>query len=332
MFLKKYQKVGYSSILTLYRHTFMMKNYNNYCNYCISMRYGSSNPHLSGISNKKISNRMWKRNIMARGITESMDNKLDKPTPIKSSFIDAQHALKYGFITGMVTALSVLVLLGYTFSDHILNILMHAIFDRRELYLKECYPERIILIRHGQSDSNLDENTLCEVPDHEIGLTKLGAKQAFSAGRRLKSIVKNEPLYMYYSPYKRAYLTMKYIIRGGKFDETDQIKVNLEDCRLIEQKFGNLQTYSDMQNEKQLRTQYGRFYYQFKEGESALDVNLRAAAFVDRLFDHFRTGYYSTRPDEKWNVVIISHGLFMRVQYTCILMNIYLNYNTYSFI
>ena len=68
-----------------------------------------------------------------------------------------------------------------------------------------------------------------------------------------------------------------------------------------------------MRLEKVARKKYSRYFYQFKEGESALDVTLRATAFSDRLFDHFRTGYYSTRPRLHWNVLVVSHGLFMRV-------------------
>ena len=89
--------------------------------------------------------------------------------------------------------------------------------------------------------------------------------------------------------------------------------MQIEDVRLIEQKFGNHQSREQMEQEKLSRLKYGRYFYQFKYGESGLDVTLRATAFTDRLFDHFRTGYYSTRPDIEWNVLIVSHGLFMRV-------------------
>lgn len=121
----------------------------------------------------------------------------------------------------------------------------------------------------------------------------------------------DEDIYAYYSPYKRAQETLYAIMEGGNLQK--QTKTKIEDVRLIEQKFGNRQSKEMMDLEKQERIKYGRFFYQFKSGESGLNVSLRATAFTDRLFDHFRTGYYSTKPNIEWNVLIVSHGLFMRV-------------------
>ena len=138
-----------------------------------------------------------------------------------------------------------------------------------------------------------------------------GYKQALAAGRKLKHLIGDEDLYAYYSPYKRAQETLYAILEGGNLEP--QTKIQIEEPRLIEQKFGNHQSRENMEEERIARSKYGRYFYQFREGESGLDVTLRAQAFTDRLFDHFRTGYYSTRPDLEWNVLIVSHGLFMRV-------------------
>lgn len=156
-------------------------------------------------------------------------------------------SLRYGFFLGIISSLISIGISFHLFKDQLLTYIMHEIYDRREEYIRQCYPERIIIIRHGQSNGNVDQTSFEDIPDHDIELTKIGIQQALAAGRRLKAIVKDEPLYMYYSPYKRTEQTMQYIIKGGKFDETDQIKVAIEDVRLIEQKFGNWQKFKEMQ-------------------------------------------------------------------------------------
>eukprot|EP00485_Elphidium_margaritaceum_P004119 CAMPEP_0202690526 /NCGR_PEP_ID=MMETSP1385-20130828/5486_1 /ASSEMBLY_ACC=CAM_ASM_000861 /TAXON_ID=933848 /ORGANISM="Elphidium margaritaceum" /LENGTH=244 /DNA_ID=CAMNT_0049345797 /DNA_START=225 /DNA_END=956 /DNA_ORIENTATION=+ len=192
-----------------------------------------------------------------------------------------------------------------------MSYVVQQIFKRREQFIKKCYPHRIILIRHGESAANVDPSHLCTISDHDIPLTAKGHAQALDAGKRLKALIGEQHLYCYYSPYKRAHETLHAILDGGQLHE--QTKVVIEDVRLIEQKFGNHQDIDAMLREKESRLRYGRFFYQFKEGESGLSVLLRATTFTDRLFDHFRTGYYSTRPDIMWNVLIVSHGLFIRV-------------------
>ena len=147
--------------------------------------------------------------------------------------------------------------------------------------------------------------------------TDKGYKEAMAAGVQIKELIGDEDLYAYYSPYSRTAETLYAILEGGNLHK--QTYTQIEDVRLIEQSFGNLQNPEEMEKVKQRRLQYGRYFYKFRDGESALDVTLRATAFVDRLYDHFRTGYYSTHPEKEWNVLIVSHGLFMRVFIKCFL-------------
>ena len=150
-----------------------------------------------------------------------------------------------------------------------------------------------------------------------IRWTDRGYNEAMSAGKKLKELIGDEDLYAYYSPYSRAAETLYAILEGGNLHR--QTFTQIEDVRLIEQSFGNLQDPTEIAKEKQKRMKYGRYFFKFKDGESGLDVTLRATAFVDRLYDHFRTGYYSTHPEKEWNVLIVSHGLFMRVFVKCFL-------------
>jgi broad specificity phosphatase PhoE len=47
-------------------------------------------------------------------------------------------------------------------------------------------PERIFLVRHGQSQGNIDHSVYRTTPDHKIELTETGRLQAIEAGKALK--------------------------------------------------------------------------------------------------------------------------------------------------
>jgi broad specificity phosphatase PhoE len=47
-------------------------------------------------------------------------------------------------------------------------------------------PRKIVLIRHGQSQGNVDKNRYMNTPDPEIALTDTGHKQASEAGEKRK--------------------------------------------------------------------------------------------------------------------------------------------------
>jgi broad specificity phosphatase PhoE len=60
--------------------------------------------------------------------------------------------------------------------------------------------KRIILIRHGQSEGNVDETAYETTADWQIALTSKGREQGRSAGRLLKELVGEEELMFYVSP------------------------------------------------------------------------------------------------------------------------------------
>lgn len=53
-------------------------------------------------------------------------------------------------------------------------------------------PKRIILIRHGESEANVNPHLFASVPDYAIELTEKGREQALNAGKRLKELVNDE--------------------------------------------------------------------------------------------------------------------------------------------
>lgn len=103
-------------------------------------------------------------------------------------------------------------------------------------------PRRIILVRHGQSEGNLDETAYTRVADPKIALTEKGKAEAEECGKRIREIIEkdnvpNWKVYFYVSPYRRAHETLKSL---GRAFERSRIAGLREETRLREQDFGTL--------------------------------------------------------------------------------------------
>lgn len=161
-------------------------------------------------------------------------------------------------------------------------------------------PKRIILMRHGESQGNLDGAAYTTTPDYRIPLTDHGLSQARLAGTRLRDVVSNSAsssagggcpnswrVYFYVSPYERTRSTLREV--GRSFSKRRVIGVR-EECRIREQDFGNFQVEERMKIIKQNRERFGRFFYRFPEGESAADVFDRVSStflfFIVFFFFH----------------------------------------------
>src|SRR5690606_10187398 len=81
----------------------------------------------------------------------------------------------------------------------------------------------------------------------------------------------------------------------------------LEERRMREQDWGNWQNRDDVRLQKAYRDAYGHFYYRFAQGESGADVYDRVGGFLESLFRSFE------EPDHPPNVMIVTHGLAMRL-------------------
>jgi broad specificity phosphatase PhoE len=74
-------------------------------------------------------------------------------------------------------------------------------------------PKRIILVRHGESEANVNKEILRLVPDHKVGLTPLGFKQSLDAGRYIgEKLVGYGKIRAYYSPYRYKYI-LTYVLQ-----------------------------------------------------------------------------------------------------------------------
>ena len=172
-------------------------------------------------------------------------------------------------------------------------------------------PHRIILIRHGESQANVDPKLHSNTPDHRIPLTERGVEQAREAGAKLvpefhKSESGSIRIQFYTSPYLRARQTCQLI--------TDSLKElgvsdfhNYEDPRLREQDFGNYRHPGEHAALEVERDEFGTFFYRLPGGESGADVFDRLSGAMDTMHRDFH------KPDFPENMIVVSHGLTIRL-------------------
>jgi len=165
-------------------------------------------------------------------------------------------------------------------------------------------PMRVIFIRHGESEANVNRALTMVVPDHALHLTEKGRKQALGAGLRLRSIVRDDSVKYIVSPYVRTKETLNGIIHAWDPSEWQKGWIR-EDVRIREQEFGNYDS-PDMARLHATKKQFGPFYYRFPEGESIADCYDRASLFVESI-------YRSWHDNTKTNEVIVGHGTMILV-------------------
>ncbi|MEO7840639.1 MAG: phosphoglycerate mutase family protein [Anaerolineales bacterium] len=164
-------------------------------------------------------------------------------------------------------------------------------------------PNRVILVRHGESEGNVDKGQYLTVPDYALNLTPNGIEQARQAGREIKEIIGTENLYVYLSPYFRTRQTYQYIRESI---ETNIVKTT-EDPRIRELDWGHLRHPDDNEDIIRARDNFSTFYYRIPDGESGADVYDRVSTFLETLHRDFNKKEYPQ------NALIVTHGLTLRL-------------------
>lgn len=159
-------------------------------------------------------------------------------------------------------------------------------------------PKRIILVRHGESEANVDPTVYARVPDWQIALTEQGVAQAREAGRKIAGLIGDESFGVFGSPYVRTEQTKNAMLEGmGREPMFDY-----QDPTLREQEYGNMPPTDENNANREFRKKFGYFFYRFPNGESCADVYDRMALSLDSLYRRFDC---SSCPE---NIIIVSHG------------------------
>ncbi|XP_016488288.1 phosphoglycerate mutase-like protein AT74 [Nicotiana tabacum] len=177
-------------------------------------------------------------------------------------------------------------------------------------------PKRIILVRHGESEGNVDKNIYAITPDHKVQLTEKGKEQSKKAGEMIRGLVCDSrnsgkgKVYFYVSPFLRTRETLKEI--GAAFSSSEIIGVR-EESRVREMDYAKFHNTEKMDEYKKERERYGKFFYRFPGGESAADVYDRVSGFIESLWRDIDMDMISYGANDDINLIIISHGLTIRV-------------------
>lgn len=160
---------------------------------------------------------------------------------------------------------------------------------------------KLILIRHGQSEGNVDSSVYCKVPDHEIELTDLGKLQAEEAGKSLASRLNGDWATIVYSPFKRAKDTA--LILQQHISGVSVVEDPLINEMYIVHSFEEMKTVENY--EVQERKDFGEFWYKKGTSESYADAYTRARIFYQDLY----LGKYSSSLED--TVIVVAHGIFL---------------------
>ena len=148
--------------------------------------------------------------------------------------------------------------------------------------MEDTWPERLLVVRHGESAGNVArveaeaaqlERISLDTRDVDVPLSELGTRQARALGARL---AEDPPTVVWVSPYVRAQQTAQLALEAAGLDVPFVV-----DERLREREFGVLDGLTrkgieaQWPQEAERRAAIGKFYHRPPGGESWTDALLR---------------------------------------------------------
>jgi len=191
---------------------------------------------------------------------------------------------------------------------------------------------KIYLVRHGESEANVNLNIAKIKPDYNIALTAKGKRQSKKTAKQLSKLLAengylsdwasmdnfNPPVVIWYGPYIRSRDTAE-IISNNLFEYGDNNypiqHEKIEHLLIHERKFGLFDGYSDeeardkfpieYQSYKKHKDMYDEFWVKIPFGESVADVAQRANQVLHDIKIH-------NIENKTEHHVIIGHSIFNR--------------------
>ena len=167
--------------------------------------------------------------------------------------------------------------------------------------MRQNWPERLWLVRHGQSQGNVARDAAHEaglatididIRDVDVPLSDLGLRQAEAAGRWFASLAENErPEVILSSPYIRARQSAEAMCKAGAL--AGGPGRTIVDERLREREFGVFDRLTTIgirekfPEEAAHRKRLGKFYHRPPGGESWADVILRLRSMLNTINLHY---------------------------------------------
>lgn len=197
---------------------------------------------------------------------------------------------------------------------------------------------RILLVRHGESQANIDQTLHKTIPDHEIALSSRGQKQPCQAAKHLtkffrdtwgdpdefknirygktlqgrEGYIRGFPALVWNSPYRRTRDTADILTNN-----LDSFHIyRRENILLCEQQFGLFDGLDDDEIEEQYPNEYntwklckqynGKFWARYPMGESPFDAAIR----IRQSFDDLKRHGNNKNVD---NHIIVCHGTVVKL-------------------
>lgn len=163
----------------------------------------------------------------------------------------------------------------------------------------------LYVIRHGESEHNVDRTVMSHTHDSQHSLTEIGQSQVKKTAEFMQTIV-NANTVLFTSPYLRTIQTAQAIHSLLP----DQMPF-YENPLLREWELGNLYDFTNRTPEaKKEFKAAGQFYFRYQNGESLADVYLRATMFMHTVIERVK------RQQRYENVVIVTHAAFIQMLLT----------------
>jgi broad specificity phosphatase PhoE len=178
---------------------------------------------------------------------------------------------------------------------------------------------RIVLVRHGESQGNVDPSVHGRMADHAVPLSERGHTQASTAGEHVAAYFRElygtpdgaPPIRLWVSPYERTRQTAAALCRTA----APWIADVREHVLLCEQQFGVFDGVPDEDLPRRFPAEWeyydrccrfgGKFWARMPLGESRFDV-------AQRVHQAFGTFQRDAAEDGVSDLVVICHGVTLR--------------------
>jgi broad specificity phosphatase PhoE len=191
---------------------------------------------------------------------------------------------------------------------------MHPASDQRSLEeqsIKRAMPQRLILIRHGESEQNVINRLVkkgelpdyppgfSSIPDREFRLSVQGRTQALQTGAWLKTAHPSTPEIIYASDHIRAQETAALVCKGAGWSDA---KIRI-DPLLGERNWGSWAAQpTHVRNEILSNAKRDPLNHSMPDGETMLATRWRSRELLDRCARQFGGK----------NVLVFSHGEYIK--------------------
>lgn len=176
---------------------------------------------------------------------------------------------------------------------------------RSETTTKEVLmnPQKIIVMRHAESQEDVDKTVYAHTADLDVALSPRGEKQSVDISHAMSNILGEGRVHFYISPGLR--LRQTYDLMASHFSEDIRHSFSVETL-ILKQYWGDV-TVKNRREIEIARYKEGVLVYRFPNGESGPQLVDRFKLFANNLHIEF------ARKDFPENIVILTHGFEMRV-------------------